>query len=86
MDVVGDDREYEWSLDGQRWLQDAHGRFSLTHIAGKALEDAQAQLQDSVHSLQHYSRHTEIDPAALQALPNVTGVRHGHDVTGIDLA
>ena len=34
----------------------------------KALEDAQAQLQDSVHSLQHYSRHTEIDPAALQAL------------------
>ena len=34
----------------------------------KALEDAQAQLQDSVHSLQHYGRHTEIDPAALQAL------------------
>ena len=26
MDVVGDDREYEWSLDGQRWLQDAQGR------------------------------------------------------------
>jgi DNA repair protein RecN (Recombination protein N) len=34
----------------------------------KALQDAQAQLQDSVHSLQHYSRHTEIDPVALQAL------------------
>ncbi len=34
----------------------------------KALQDAQAQLQDSVHSLQHYSRHTEIDPAALQEL------------------
>ncbi|MCS5515101.1 hypothetical protein NWF32_05475 [Pseudomonas qingdaonensis] len=44
MDVVGDDREYEWSLDGQRWLQDAHGRFSLTHVAGKALEDAQPDL------------------------------------------
>ena len=34
----------------------------------KALEDAQAQLQDSVHSLQHYGRNTEVDPAALQAL------------------
>ena len=44
MDVVGDDREYEWSLDGQRWLQDAHGRFSLTHVAGKALEDEQPDL------------------------------------------
>nr|NLU59573.1 hypothetical protein [Pseudomonas sp. BIGb0427] len=44
MDVVGDDREYEWSLDGQRWLQDAHGRFSLTHVAGKALEGDQPDL------------------------------------------
>jgi DNA repair protein RecN (Recombination protein N) len=32
------------------------------------LEDAQAQLQDSVHTLQHYGRHTELDPSALAAL------------------
>lgn len=44
MDVVGDDREYEWSLEGQRWLQDAHGRFALTHVDGQALDSSELDL------------------------------------------
>ncbi|MCB2018448.1 MAG: DNA repair protein RecN [Hydrogenophaga sp.] len=34
----------------------------------EALEAALAQVQDSVHSLHHYSRHTDLDPAGLDAL------------------
>ena len=34
----------------------------------EALQTALAQVQDTVHSLHHYARHTELDPAGLDAL------------------
>lgn len=34
----------------------------------EALQAALAQVQDTVHSLNHYARHTDLDPAALEAL------------------
>ena len=34
----------------------------------EALQAALAQVQDTVHSLRHYSRHTELDPSGLEAL------------------
>lgn len=34
----------------------------------EALESALAQVQDTVHGLHHYTRHTEQDPASLEAL------------------
>ena len=33
-----------------------------------ALQGALAQVQDTVHSLHHYARHTELDPSGLEAL------------------
>ncbi|PWB29731.1 hypothetical protein DCO48_21805 [Pseudomonas sp. SDI] len=44
MDVVGDDHAYEWSLEGQRWLQDAHGKFTLTQVDGQALNSNELDL------------------------------------------
>ena len=40
----------------------------------EALEAALAQVQDAAHSLQHYSRHTELDPARLEALDQRLGL------------
>jgi DNA repair protein RecN (Recombination protein N) len=34
----------------------------------EALQAALAQVQDTVHSLHHYARHTELDPSGLEAL------------------
>jgi DNA repair protein RecN (Recombination protein N) len=39
----------------------------------EALEAALAQVQDASHSLQHYSRHTELDPGRLEALDQRLG-------------
>ena len=36
--------------------------------AAEALDSALAQVQDTVHELNQYSRHTELDPTSLQAL------------------
>lgn len=40
----------------------------------EALEAALAQVQDAAHSLQQYSRHTELDPARLDALDQRLGL------------
>lgn len=51
-----------------------HALQAQTHLepafAGpvEALQAALAQVQDTVHSLNHYARHTELDPSALEAL------------------
>lgn len=39
----------------------------------EALEAALAQVQDAAHSLQHYGRHTELDPGRLEALDQRLG-------------
>ena len=40
----------------------------------EALEAALAQVQDAAHGLQHYARHTELDPARLDALDQRLGL------------
>ena len=40
----------------------------------EALEAALAQVQDAAHSLLHYARHTELDPARLEALDQRLGL------------
>ncbi|MBA1203950.1 hypothetical protein G7009_19700 [Pseudomonas capeferrum] len=40
MDVVGDDREYEWTVDGQHWVQNAQGIFNLREMNGQTVADS----------------------------------------------
>lgn len=40
MDIGGNDHAYEWSMDGQRWVQNAQGDFTLQQVASQPVADA----------------------------------------------